>query len=254
MLLHPKKVGTLPVANSDEEKQTNEIRMAAPLLESLDLDGVTITADALLTQRKLARFLVEDKQAHYHFSVKGNQKNLLKAIELAFQQRDPIPAYANTDMGHGRIETRKIWTTKKLNHYLDFPHVRQAFVIERQVIHKKSNKTTTEVAYGITSKDTYEASPVDILKTNRNHWCIENSCHHILDWVYDEDRCRIRTGNGPQNMTCLRRLAISTIKRVSKKGVAETTRQLAMNTRLVFDYFKMTDNSRSGAAFCVRTN
>lgn len=228
--------------------------MAAPLLEPLDLDGATLTADALLTQRKLARFLVEDKCAHYHFSVKGNQKNLLEAIELAFQHRDQTPEYATTDIGHGRIETRKIWTTPRLNDYLDFPHVRQVFVIERQVTHKKNNKTTTEVAYGITSKDTYEASPADILKTNRNHWCIENSCHHILDWVYDEDRCRIRTGNGPENMTCLRRLAISTIKRISKKGIAETTRQLAMNTRLVFDYLKMTKNSLFGGAFRARTN
>ena len=133
-----KKVGTLPVADSDKEKQTNEIKMAAPLLESLDLDGVTITADALLTQRKLARFLVEDKRAHYHFSVKGNQKNTLEAIQLVFKDRHPTPDSTTTNLGHGRIETRSIWVSQALNDYLDFPHVRQAFVIERQVIQKKN--------------------------------------------------------------------------------------------------------------------
>ena len=228
--------------------------MAAPLLESLDLDGVTITADALLTQRKLARFLVEDKRAHYHFSVKGNQKNTLEAIQLVFKDRHPTPDSTTTNLGHGRIETRSIWVSQALNDYLDFPHVRQAFVIERQVIQKKTQKTTTEIAYGITSKDTHEASPADILETNRGHWCIENSCHHILDWVYDEDRCRIRMGHGPENVTCLRRLAIGIIKRVSNKGVAETTRKLAMNTRMVFDYLKMTKNSYSNNIFCARTN
>ncbi|MCU7889954.1 MAG: hypothetical protein KZQ66_02510 [Candidatus Thiodiazotropha sp. (ex Lucinoma aequizonata)] len=32
-MLHPKKVGTLSVKNSDEEKQTNEIKIAAPMLD-----------------------------------------------------------------------------------------------------------------------------------------------------------------------------------------------------------------------------
>jgi predicted transposase YbfD/YdcC len=47
--------------------------MAAPLLDAIDIQGKEITADALLTQRKFARYLVEERQADYHFTVKGNQ-------------------------------------------------------------------------------------------------------------------------------------------------------------------------------------
>ncbi len=54
----PKKVTALPVGATDEVKQTNEIGMAIPLLESLDIAGKTITADALLTQRKIAEHVV----------------------------------------------------------------------------------------------------------------------------------------------------------------------------------------------------
>ena len=53
-MLHPKKVGTRPVAGGDEEKQTHEIKTAIPLLEAIDIQGKTITADALLTQRELS--------------------------------------------------------------------------------------------------------------------------------------------------------------------------------------------------------
>ncbi len=49
-MLHPKKVGTLKVKGSDKEKQTNEIKTAIPLLNAIDIEGKTITADALLTQ------------------------------------------------------------------------------------------------------------------------------------------------------------------------------------------------------------
>jgi len=55
----------LPVGATDEVKQTNEISMAIPLLDALDIAGKTITADALLTQRRIARYLLEPRHAHY---------------------------------------------------------------------------------------------------------------------------------------------------------------------------------------------
>ena len=58
--------------------------------------------------------------------------------------------------------------------------------------------------------------PNRILNTNRGHWSIENSCHYVIDWNYDEDRSRIKNGYGPENITRLRRFAISVIK---SKGV-----------------------------------
>ena len=45
-------------------------------LEPLDLKGKAVTAVAMHTQRKLARFLVEDKHADYYFTVKDNQRPL----------------------------------------------------------------------------------------------------------------------------------------------------------------------------------
>lgn len=242
-MLQAKKVGTIRL-DDETEKQTNEIKIAAPLLAPLDIDGIVITADALLTQREFARHLVEDRQAHYHFTVKGNQKTLLNDLQDYFQPRRKDPADASeTNIGHGRIETRKIWTTTRLNEYLEFPYVAQAFMIEREVIQKKTGEISCETVYGVTSQADHDAKAIDILHTNRNHWCIENCCHYILDWNYDEDRCRIRSQYGPENISRLRRFAIGVIKAISKKGVAETMRNLTMNIRLVFDYLKMTKNS-----------
>ena len=173
--------------------------MAIPLLDSLDLHHKDITADALLTQRKLADYLVDKRQAHFHFIVKGNHPSLLDDLVLFFNDRKQ-PDFKRLDPpNHGRIETRKIWTSTELNGYLDFPHVA--------------------------------------------HWSIENSCHYILDWNFDEDRCRIRTGYGPENVTRLRRFAIGLIKSQGAKNVAQKMRQLNKNTRLVFDYLRMTANS-----------
>jgi len=53
--------------------KTNEITCFAALLRPYDLTGTVITADALHTQRNHARFLVEEKNAHFVFTVKKNQ-------------------------------------------------------------------------------------------------------------------------------------------------------------------------------------
>ncbi|MBK1722139.1 hypothetical protein, partial [Thiocystis violacea] len=62
-------------------------------------------------------------------------------------------------------------------------------------------------------------------------------------WNWDEDRCTIRTGHGPENITRLRRFAIGLIKTKSKDSVAATIDKLARKVRRVFDYLGMTANS-----------
>jgi hypothetical protein len=74
-------VGTLPVEDSDEQKRTNEIGMAIPLLKTCVIEGKDITGDALLTQRAIANYVIE-QGAHYHFTVKGNPSRSWNAISL----------------------------------------------------------------------------------------------------------------------------------------------------------------------------
>lgn len=50
-----------------------------------------VTADAMHTQRKLARFLVEDKHADYCFTVKDNQPTLKDDIAVLFLDEDFPP-------------------------------------------------------------------------------------------------------------------------------------------------------------------
>lgn len=217
--------------------------MAIPLLDTCNLVGRDITGDALLTQRALATYIVEH-QAHYHFTAKGNQPALERDIALLFETRG-APDFAEvTPPDHGRIETRRIWCSTALNAYISFPHVGQVFLIERESIQKKSGEKTREIALGLTSRTPQEASPQRLLAVNRGHWSIE-SIHYIIDWNYDEDRGRIRTGFGPENISRLRRFAVGILKSFQKptQSIAEMMRKLSFRTRLVFDYLRMTQNS-----------
>ena len=192
--------------------------MAMPLLEGGDIAGKDVTGDALLTQRALARYLVEQREA-------------ADFVEI-------------TAPDHGRIETRRIGCSTALNAYLDFPYVGQVFLIEPGSLNKKTGAQTCEIALGITSRTPQQASPQRVLAVNRGHWSIE-SVHDIIDWNYHEDRSRIRTGHGPENITRLRRFAVGILKSFQKpaQSIAEMMRALCFRTRLVFDYLRMTNNS-----------
>lgn len=201
----------------------------------------------MLTQNKLAEYIV-GRSAHYHFTAKNNQKNLFKEISSFFENVYWEPDHIAQDKpNHGREETRKIWVTTELND-VNFPHVGQAFKVERTTRDRKSGKKSNVIAYGITSKTPELATAEQILKDNRQHWSIENSCHYILDWVYDEDRCRISKGYGPENITCLRRFAIGLLKSKGVRNVAQKIRQLSFSPRMVFDYLRISGNTHSASA------
>ena len=232
------------------EKRTNEIGTILPLLSTLpDIAGRTITVDAMLTQRALATHLL-DRGAHYLFTAKGNQPTLESDIRLTLDQtiarRAPDFIDESPKPEHGRRERRSIWVSSALNDYLDFPGVAQVFAVRRDTVEVKSGEQSSETIYGLTSLTVHDASPQRLLTLNRGHWTIE-ATHHILDWSFDEDRSRIRTGHGPENMTRLRRFAIGLIK---SRGlaVAETMRRLDRNPRRVLDFLKMTANTAPRAA------
>lgn len=218
------------------------------MLDAIAIEGRTITADALLTQRELAQYLVEERNANFHFTVKANQPTLLEDLSFYFQNTPKAADFTHTGNGeHGRIETRKIWVTSALNDYLNFPYVRQAFMIEREFIRKKTGEISRDVVYGITCVPASHATPQQILRDNRGHWSIE-SCHYIIDWNYDEDRSQIRSGFGPENITRLRRFAIGLLKnKKQSETIPEMMKKLLLNTRAVFDYLKMTRNSNPGS-------
>ena len=161
----PKKVGTLPAGNgSDGVKQSNEIKFAPILLALIPIRNKDITSDAINTQTEFAKYLVEQRKAHYYLSVKANQPTLLEDIEVYFSTVTRKADYEDkVSLLHGRIEIRRIWVTSKLNDYVTFPYVAQAYRIEREITDKKSGQTTLVTAYGITSRTKEEAIPQTVL-------------------------------------------------------------------------------------------
>jgi len=105
--------------------------------------------------------------------------------------------------------------------------MQQVFVIRRETVDLKKNKTTEEIASGLTSLDPLEADAARLLVLNRGHWGIENRLHYVRDVTFEEDASRIRTGNAPRVMASFRNLVISLFRLVGIDSIPKVLRQFA---------------------------
>lgn len=85
----------ITIAQKEIPPEHNEITIAPSLLEPLPLTGKVVTADALHTQKELARYIVENKQADYCFTVKDNQKTLKEDISACSLNESFPPSPSN---------------------------------------------------------------------------------------------------------------------------------------------------------------
>ncbi|TQK50891.1 putative transposase YbfD/YdcC [Streptomyces sp. SLBN-118] len=192
-------------------EKTNEITCFAALLDPYDLRGVTVTGDALHTQREHARFLVDVKRAHYAFTVKRNQKNLYEQMRTLLWQEATAKFYDRTT-GHGRKETRVVQALTVTDLGVDFPHAAQVAKAVRHRTDTKTGKQSRETAYMITDLTSRQASRERIATILRAHWVIENRLHFVRDTTFHEDASKIRTGHSSEDMATLRSFAINQLR------------------------------------------
>jgi predicted transposase YbfD/YdcC len=200
-------------------EKSNEITAIPKLLQLLELEGCIVTIDAIGCQTEIVEQIVQ-KNADYVLALKENQGRLYEDAELAFKDalqngwRDIQHDYHRTeDSAHGRREVRQCWTISG-NDYLC--HLRGAanwknlhtiamIVSEREEGASKTIKTR----YFISS---LENNAQKLLSAKRTHWGIENSLHWCLDIAFREDDCRVRKGNGADNLAILRHMAMNLLK------------------------------------------
>ena len=88
------------------DEKSNEITEIPRLLDLLVLKGGIVTIDAMGCQKDIAAGIIE-KEADYILALKRNQGNLLEQVEDSFRFLPSVSSNEQTDVGHGRVETRR---------------------------------------------------------------------------------------------------------------------------------------------------
>lgn len=220
----------LPLGQQAVDEKTNEIPVFHELLRDLVVEGRVYTMDALLTQRAAARAIV-DGGGDYVMVTKDNQPRLHDDAEVLLASPPPVGPPLTTagtvDLGHGRIERRRVTARAVLPGDCDWPGARQVFMIERHTTHKKSGRERHEVTYGVTSRRPERMSAPELLRLVRGHWHIENGVHWVRDVTFDEDRSQVRTGSIPAILATVRTTAIGLFRHAREPNIAAACRHCA---------------------------
>ena len=201
------------------DEKSNEITAIPELLSALEISGCTVTIDAMGCQTEIARQIVKANCADYVLALKDNQGRLYEDVVLLFADLEDSQEtaydfdYVKTkDQEHGRVETRECWTIsdpQTLKYLRGFENWEKLLTVSRMRSRCwRNGKECVEDRYHLASI----TGAKNILKAVRSHWNIENNLHWTLDVAFNEDQCRIRKDQGPENFVILRHVALNLLK------------------------------------------
>jgi predicted transposase YbfD/YdcC len=217
--------------------KSNEIIAIPKLLEMMAIEGAIVTIDAAGCQRNIAAAILE-KKADYVLALKGNQGSLREDVEVFVVEQKAngfkdtqVSRYETVDGDHGRIETRTytvIHDVAWLQERHNWPGLKGVVMIEstREIpgSSPQTDKIERETRFYITSLlwAACQLGPVV-----RSHWAVENSLHWVMDMVFRDDECRVRTDHAPANFTTLKHMAHNLIRKAPGKHSLRLRRKAA---------------------------
>jgi predicted transposase YbfD/YdcC len=207
----------------DVGAKTGESPRLPALLDTLELAGAVVTADAAHAQRATATCL-HTRGASYVLTGTGNQPTLLSQLKALPWKQVPVGARTR-DRAHGRVETRTV-TAVSVRAGIGFPHAAQAVQVVRRR-RTRAGTWRTETAYALTSLAAHQASPADLGAAVRGHWQVENTLPWVRAVTFDADHSQVRTGTGPRVTASLRNLAITALRLAGVTNIAATLRRHA---------------------------
>jgi predicted transposase YbfD/YdcC len=202
-------------------EKSNEIVAIPKLLRMLAIEGAVVTIDAMGCQRDIAQTII-DKKADYILALKGNQGTLKDDVKLFVDEQKAVDFKdakvsrdKTVDGDHGRIETREVTVVHDvewLRERHDWPGLKSVVVVE----------STREVAGKIDREMRLYITSLVLLANQigpmvRGHWMIENGLHWVLDMIFRDDECRVRTDNAPANFAIIKHIAYNLMRRAATK-------------------------------------
>jgi predicted transposase YbfD/YdcC len=199
------------------EEKSNEITAIPLLLKQIELADTLVTIDAMGCQKEIAQAVVGGG-GDFVIAVKDNQPKLREAIAAHFLkhlERDledlRYRRSETSDAGHGRIDERSYYLTRVPPDFAanqEWPWVK-AIGYSVRITQHPDGRETDEVRYYILSR---YLSGKRFGEAVRGHWGIE-SMHWVLDVNFREDDSRTRERTLGNNLSWLRRFAVTLLKR-----------------------------------------
>jgi predicted transposase YbfD/YdcC len=227
----------LVLAQEAVDEKSNETTAIPVLVERLAAGGALkggalVTIDAIACTAAIAT-TIRQAGADYLLAVKANQPTLRNEIEAFFNDAPPasLERFIDLDKGHGRIEERTVTVAREVDwltgsrHYpgdLRLPGVTTLVRVSSRT--ELKDRCRFDTRYYVASAALSAQAAAHAV---RGHWGIENRLHWVLDVVFKDDLCRLRTGHGAKNMAVVRHFALNLIRTIADKKSLKLRRKIA---------------------------
>lgn len=209
------------------KKENNEESACRAILHPRLVKQRMLSVDAIFTCKAWCA-IVDGYDGYYLLSIKENTPAVLHDLQEFFADegidRREFQYYKKSNKGHGRLETREIWSSTQMNEWFEkeWAGTAQVFMIRKVV--KKKEKEVIKISYGITNVPRAKADARKLLAWRRNHWQIENRLHYRRDVTLMEDASQVRTRGVPEVLAALNAGLLALMDLMGVNNVAKQMR------------------------------
>ena len=197
------------------DEKSNEITAVPELIEALDLEGATVTLDAMGCQKEIAAAIV-GKQAHYVLALKANHDRLHNQVKRLFDVTEWLnykdfagKGHATQDKGHGRREARRCVALASTALDMSDTWAGLQSVVMVESMRSTGGPSLSEKRFYLSS---LAPDSQQLAHAIRSHWEIENRLHWCLDVTFHEDASRIRIDHAPENLNIVKKIAMNLLR------------------------------------------
>lgn len=228
-------IETIPI-----DEKTNEIPTIETLINGMNLNGVIATWDALNTQTKNVKAVI-NAGGDYIIPIKGNQETFYNDLKLYFNQKkcEEIIAgnsnsvyYTESEKSHSAYIKYEYFQTSDIDWYSNlsdwdgihsFGLVRKTITKKMKVKNERKNVkkkmiekivTTVEYRYYISSK---QVNIKEFSIATRQHWAVENKIHWHLDFTFRQDNNTTTNKKALLNLEIIHKFVLAVLSRAKPK-------------------------------------
>ena len=228
-------IETVPI-----NEKTNEIPTIETLINGMDLTGIIATWDALNTQTKNVKAVI-NAGGDYVIPIKGNQETFYNDLKLYFDSKkcEEIIAgnlqsayYAENEKSHSAYIKYEYFQTSDINWYpklSDWEKIHSFGLVKKTITKKvlvpnerKNDKkkkieklvTSIECRYYISSKF---VNIKEFSIATRQHWSVENKIHWHLDFTFRQDNNTTTNKKALLNLEIIHKFVLAVLSRAKPK-------------------------------------
>lgn len=231
------------IASEIIKNKTNEITVIPKIIKRINLKGSVATWDALNTQKKNVKAVI-DAKGDYTVALKKNQKSFYEDVKLYFSSEEDIiraKEYGylkQTEKSHSTLITYEYFQTEDIKWYSEhskWAGLKSIVMVKKTIT--KNNKTTVEYRYYISSLGINVSLAAKAIRT---HWEIENKLHWHLDYTFNQDKNTTMDKHALFNLQLIKKFSLALLsdsKIVYGSSLKSIRKNLAMNFQNEFPRF-----------------